>query len=57
MVGHEGENMTQDEIIEELKDLYRKLQIHWDKNLWIDATHLVVILKAIELLEETKGEA
>ncbi len=49
--------MTQEEIIEELEDLYRNLQIHWDKNLWIDATHLVVILEAIELLKETKGEA
>jgi hypothetical protein len=49
--------MTKDEIIEELKDLYRNLEIHWNTDLWIDATHLVVTLKAIELLEETKGEA
>ena len=49
--------MTHDEIIEELKDLSHNLQIHWYNNLWIDATHLVVILEAIELLEEKKGEA
>jgi len=49
--------MTQDEIIEGLEDLLNNLQSHWNNDLWIDATNLVVVAQAIELLKQTRDKA
>ena len=43
-----------EELIEDLEHLLGKLHAHWNNDLWVDATDLVAVEEAIELLRKAQ---